>query len=76
MVESCPNCPSAGNAMRFGVKGEGAVDGAVDVTALVLCDGPAGAVSSLVIAKPLGTLLEPLDFLFFAVGPPEADGDV
>lgn len=33
-------------------------------------------VSSLVIASPLGTLLDPLAFLFLDVGPAEADGDV
>ena len=63
--------------MRFGVKG----DGAAEFGALIGFDGaacpiPASAVSSLVMAKPLGTLLDPLAFLFFEVGPDEADGEV
>ena len=59
----------------LGVKG----DGAEEVAALmgpeeIPC--PGSAVSSLVIAKPLGTLPDPLAFLFFEVGPDGADGEV
>lgn len=59
----------------LGVNGDG-----VAVTALGGAEGPwpmlMSPVSNLVIAKPVGTLLEPLAFLFFEVGPPEVDGDV
>jgi hypothetical protein len=61
----------------LGVKG----DCAAEVVALrgfeeLACPIPASPVSSLVIAKPLGTLLDPLAFLFFEVGPKDADGEV
>ncbi len=55
-------------------------DGAEEVTALIgpvediPC--PLSAVSNLVMARPLGTLPEPLAFLFFEVGPDGADGEV
>jgi hypothetical protein len=64
-----------GKAERLGVYG----DGAEEVTALIgpggmLC--PGSAVSNLVMAKPLGTLPDPLAFLFFDVGPEGAEGEV
>ena len=78
-VEDCPNCWSAckGNTERLGVKGEGVED----VTALIGAEGApcprlASPVSSLVMANPVGTLVEPLAFLFFDVGPFVADGEV
>jgi hypothetical protein len=79
-VEDWPYCCSvvgSGKLVRFGVKG----DGAAELWVLKgfegpACPIPASAVSSLVIAKPLGTLLDPLAFLFFEVGPDEADGEV
>lgn len=51
----------------FGVKGD-VVTGA---------EGPpiACEVSNRVIANPLGTLPDPLAFRFFALGPPEAEGE-
>lgn len=80
VVELCANCCSvvgSGKLARLGVKG----DCAAEVGALIgfdelACPMPASAVSSLVIAKPLGTLLDPLAFLFFDVGPAEEDGEV
>jgi hypothetical protein len=63
--------------VRLGVNG----DCAAEVGALIgfkelACPILASVVSSLVIAKPLGTLLDPLAFLFFEVGPEGADGEV
>lgn len=78
MVDDWPNgCCSAvtGKEERFGVKG----DGAEEVTALIGPDKvpcPGSAVSNLVMARPLGTLPDPLAFLFFEVGPDDADGEV
>lgn len=55
-------------------------DGAEEVTALIGPDEvacPGSAVSNLVIARPLGTLPDPLAFLFFDIGGPDgADGEV
>jgi len=61
----------------LGVKG----DGAPEVEALIaLFEGPeplsVSPVSNLVIAKPLGTLLEPLALRFFEEGPNDAVGEV
>jgi hypothetical protein len=80
IVEGCwPNaCCSVdtGKDERLGVNG----DGAEAVTTLRgpgALAWPASVVSNLVIARPLGTLPEPLAFLFFDVGCPEgADGEV
>jgi hypothetical protein len=65
-----------GNAVKLGVKGEGEVA----ATALAGADGPPcpmlmSPVSNLVIAKPVGTLPDPLAFLFFELGPFDADGE-
>ena len=63
--------------MRFGVNGDGAAEfGALKGFEGPACPIPASPVSSLVIARPLGTLLDPLAFLFFDVGPKGADGEV
>ncbi len=63
--------------VRLGVKGDCTAElGALIGFEELACPIPASAVSSLVIAKPLGTLLDPLAFRFFEVGPEEADGDV
>ena len=78
VVEGWPNgCWSvgSGNEERLGVNG----DGADEVTALRGPDAapcPGSVVSSLVIARPLGTLPEPLAFLFLDIGPDGADGEV
>jgi hypothetical protein len=70
-------CCSAGTGKEelLGVKG----DVAEEVTALIGPEEvpcPGSAVSNLVIAKPLGTLPDPLAFLFFELGPDGAEGDV
>ena len=63
--------------VRLGVNGDCAAEfGALSGFEELACPIPASPVSSLVIAKPLGTLLDPLAFLFFEVGPKEADGEV
>lgn len=65
-----------GKAVRFGVNGDGAAEGGALVG---LAGGPVpieiSPVSSLVIARPLGTLLEPLAFRFFEDGPDCAVGE-
>jgi len=77
VAEGWPNCCSVGRGKlaKLGVKG----DGAVEVVALEDVGGATSAgcaVSSLVIAKTVGTLPELLAFLFFEVGPDVVDGDV
>ena len=70
------NCGSDGspNVVRLGENGEGAEE----VAALIGADDtPRGPfeVSNFVMANVFGTLLEPLAFLFFDIGPEYADGD-
>ena len=75
VVAAGPTCCSGcgENELRLIAKGEVVTEVTPLVGAVLsYCAG----VSSLVIASSLGTLLEPLAFLFFAVGPVEAEGEV
>lgn len=62
--------------MRLGVNGEAVVEVVVLIElAVSTCGGVVCAISNLVIANPLGTLPEPLAFLFLAIGPEDAEGE-
>lgn len=74
----CPNGWSVGigKLARFGVNGEVAEEGTAFVAgADVIVFGVGCDVSNLVIASPVGTLPDPLAFLFLVDGPFDAEGD-